>query len=137
MLNPFGNLAYPASTRSGTVGLTIKFGTTRGWTAGAMALGLVLVGSTGAIAQTTPSPTASGASLLQTQPATLQASGSERSARAAHLNQVAGTMQAQTAPAPSGLLSNVRTPSAPTAVDPLDFFRVPGLNGSVKLPLAK
>lgn len=137
MLNPLVNPGQFARTRSATVGLTVKSGTTRGWTAGVMALGLVLVGSTGAIAQTAPSPTASGASLLQTQPATLQASGSERSVRAAHLNQVAGTMQAQTAPASSGLLSKVKTPSAPTAVDPLDFFRVPGMNGSVKLPLAK
>jgi hypothetical protein len=134
MLNPLNSI-WTGSLTIGAPGLTRQPSLARWWTAGTLTLGLCLVGGAGAIAQTANS----GASLLQTQPATLQASASKRSDRAIRLNQVADTIQAQTTPksTATGLLSKVTTPQKPTTVDPLDFFRVPGMEGSVKLPLAK
>jgi hypothetical protein len=102
---------------------------------GAVLTGAILMAKS-VQAQTSPIPQSQGAIFLDTQPAGIRAMEPKPLDRAAQLNQVADSLQPQTSAPTSGILSKLSTSGkTPAAVDPLDFFRVPGMNGSVKMPL--
>ncbi len=87
-------------------------------------------------AQTPPVPPSQGAVFLNTQPAGIRSMEAKPVDRTAQLNQVADSLQTPTNAPTSGILSKLSTSGKTSApIDPLDFFRVPGMNSSVKMPL--
>lgn len=118
-------------------------------------LGLGLVSATAVTAQETrPDPQAmtaykQGANLLQTQPASVnRAPDSASPYKPASLRGVADSLQANPAqPRQASIIPDSAIPQSvrgllpgqpkPRAVDPIDFFKVPSLEGGVRVPILR
>jgi hypothetical protein len=92
---------------------------------------------------------AQGAAQLQTQPRSIEQSQplsnqSPDTRSSTELENATGTLQANPArPAPNSIIpagfipAELLRPRAPKPVDPLEFFKVPPLDGGIKVPLGR